>query len=297
LNNSASPFVSVIVPTYNDIDRLKVCLQALEEQTYRADCYEIIVVDNASKNSWEIEATVKNCDRAVYTYESRPGSYAARNQGISLAKGEILAFTDADCIPHRDWLERGVETLLKTPNCGLVAGKIELFFQDSDRPTAIELFENVTAFPQAQLLDVSKGGATANIFTFKKVFERVGNFNSALKSNGDLEWGRRVFESGYQQVYAEDVCVAHPARSDWNQLYKRTIRLAGGIYDRGERAFIREIIFHLTPPLRFVVNAARNPHLKNWQQKLQAIAVMFFTRYITAWELCRLKMGGISARE
>lgn len=120
-------FVSVIIPVFNDAERLKICLTALETQTYPQDCYEEIVVDNGSDES--LENIVKQFPQAKLAYCNNPGSYAARNHGISLAKGEILAFTDSDCIPASDWLTMGVKRLVATANCGLVAGKIEIFLK------------------------------------------------------------------------------------------------------------------------------------------------------------------------
>jgi RsiW-degrading membrane proteinase PrsW (M82 family) len=83
--------------------------------------------------------------------------------------------------------------------------------------------------------------------------------------------------------------------------------LAGGIYDRHNseqfsigqrnRIFIQDLCLNLVPPLMFVWNTFLDPNLKNLQQKIQVALVMFFIRYVTAWELCRLKSGGISARE
>ena len=119
-------FVSVIIPVFNDAKRLKICLAALEKQTYPQDYYEIIVVDNGSDKS--LENVVRQFPRVKLACCLDPGSYAARNHGIYIAKGEILAFTDSDCIPARDWLETGVKCLLTTANCGLLAGKIEIFF-------------------------------------------------------------------------------------------------------------------------------------------------------------------------
>lgn len=137
----------------------------------------------------------------------------------------------ADCIPLPNWIENGVRNLLAVSHCGLVAGKIIIFFKNSQQPTPIELYERITAFPQKELLEKYQFGATANIFTWREVIEKVGYFNKNLRSRGDLEWGKRVFAHGYQQIYAEDVCVLHPARYSWRELYKRTMRMAGGIYD------------------------------------------------------------------
>jgi glycosyltransferase involved in cell wall biosynthesis len=99
------------------------------------DRYEVIVVDNGSTGS--LEPIVAKFPQAWMAYEDKLGSYAARNKGISLAKGGVLAFTDADCIPQRDWIENGVRRLVRTRGCGLVAGKIQVNFRETGRPTTV----------------------------------------------------------------------------------------------------------------------------------------------------------------
>lgn len=299
-------FVSVIIPVFNDAERLKICLHALEHQTYPKPLYEVIVVDNGSDDAEAVNDVVVKFEQANVTRELTPGSYAARNKGISLAKGAILAFTDADCIPASDWIERGVMHL-QALDCGMVAGKIELFYKNPDCPTSVELYEKVTAFPQQKLLEQQHFGATGNLFTFKKVMDEVGLFNPSLKSNGDVDWGRRVFQRGYRQVFAEELLVQHPARSSFTQLYQRTLRLAGGQYDlqriqhqvlvMRHLFFLISLIKSLVPPLMFVATAFFNPQLKGFGQKFNASLAMFFVRYVSAWEMMCLKLGKASSRE
>ncbi|KKD36535.1 glycosyltransferase [Limnoraphis robusta] len=307
MEHSSRHFVSVIVPVYNDVERLKHCLEALDNQTYPPSDYEVIVVDNGSDSAEKIDSVVTLFRQAFYLYESTPGSYAARNRGISVAKGEIIAFTDADCIPALDWLEQGVTHLQNAPNCGLVAGKIELFFKNTQKITPVELYESITAFPQKELLEKHRYGAGANLLTWKQVIEKVGVFDATLKSSGDVEWCRRIFDSGYQQIYSEETCVQHPARTSWLELYKRTIRLVGGIYDLQHKknsrnlpqdfVFISLLLKNLIPPLNFVVNTFLDKRLKNVQQKVQVSVVMFVVRYVSALEIIKLRFGGVSARE
>ncbi|WP_416670028.1 glycosyltransferase [Egbenema bharatensis] len=303
--NDATPFVSVVIPVFNDAVRLQRCLEALEQQTYPSDRYEVIVVDNGSDSEAQIAQVVAACPQAIVSQELTPGSYAARNKGISMAQGEVIAFTDADCIPALNWIEQGVRYLTQTPNCGLVVGRIEMFFEEN-RETPVALYESVTAFPQEQLLKEHQGGATANVFTFKRVIEQVGAFNPYLKARGDLEWGKRVYQSGYSQQFASDVQVAHPARSSYSDLYKRTVRLAGGIYDlqqlqshsslKRHFQFSRTLIQNLVPPVSFIWNTLFDPRLPRLDQKLKVAWVMILVRYVSAWEMLRLKLGGQSFR-
>lgn len=299
---SRNLFVSVIIPVFNDADRLKLCLAALDQQTYDSNHYEVIVVDNGSEDLAAVKAVVTPYLKVTLLTELTPGSYAARNKGIALAKGEVIAFTDADCIPDPHWIERGVAHLTQTPNCGQVVGKVNLFFADPEHPTPVELYESLTAFPQEQLLRDAHAGATANVLTWKQVIEKVGPFNASLMSYGDLEWGGRVFQAGYQQVYGSDVEVSHPARRSFRELYQRTLRIAGGVYEgfiKPEDSFIqRQKIFarllwdDLVPPVNFVINTFQHSHLSSWQHKLQASLVMVYVRYVGLIEKIRLKLGG-----
>ena len=280
-------FVSVIIPVFNDGKRLRICLAALAKQTYPQDFYEVIVVDNGSEES--LENLIQEFPQTKLAYCLVPGSYAARNHGIALAKGEILAFTDSDCIPALDWLKKGVERLLETDNCGLVAGKIAIFYQNSDRPTAVELYDDATFFNQETYITEQNYGATANVFTYKSVFEQVGLFNAQLKSGGDKEWGQRVAAQGYFLVYAEDSCIAHPARYSFKQMYRKIARVRGVGYEQ-ERAnkplliYLATILPHLKPPIRSTREKLRRlsqeGKLRNLLLTLQVIWIIFTMHYL-----------------
>lgn len=297
MNNICQPFVSVIIPVFNDSQRLEICLKTLQNQTYPQNLYEIIVVDNGSEE--DIKIVVDQFSQAFTTHESRQGSYAARNKGISLAKGEVIAFTDSDCIPVLDWIENGVKSLQSIPNCGLVAGRIELFFKDIDRPNPVELYESIEmSFPQQRSLEKQNYGVTANLFTFKRVIDSVGLFDDTLKSCGDRQWGQRVFAAGYKQIYAGDVYIAHPARDSFNELYKRVTRIVGGRYDLLKKnspssvEIIKDLLMAFKPPFRSFFRIWSNKKLHGNKQKLQFTFVMLFVRYVSTWERVRLQLGG-----
>lgn len=85
-------FVSVIIPHYNDQERLSLCLDALEQQSYPLKEFEIIVIDNGSSSEL---CFIRNLfPQVIFDKEEKPGSYAARNKGINLSKGNILAFLE-----------------------------------------------------------------------------------------------------------------------------------------------------------------------------------------------------------
>jgi glycosyltransferase involved in cell wall biosynthesis len=120
------PFVSVVVPTFNRKDLLERCIASLQEQTYPKDHYEILVIDNGSHDvSWELlERLAQQYSIPVQLYRNH-SSYrvpaASRNLGVREARGELIAFTDSDCIAAPDWLEKGVRCF--SAGVGVVKGK------------------------------------------------------------------------------------------------------------------------------------------------------------------------------
>jgi glycosyltransferase involved in cell wall biosynthesis len=294
------PRISVVIPVWNDGPRLRLCLDALDAQTYPRDRFEVIVVDNGSDEP--VRPLVERYTNARVVEEPRPGSYRARNAGIVVANGEVVAFTDADCVPSRDWLERGVAALQRSPECGALGGAVDVFFEDESRPTAVEIWERRSAFPQQTLMRDYQFAPTANLFTYQLVLERVGQFNADLKSGGDMEWVHRVIGAGYQLAHADEVRVSHPARRTLRELFAKTARVSGGHHDL-ERAgklahdlgFARAATRNLIPPVRPLLWVWRDPSVRGLDM-LKVYAVAVFERYVRVWERVRLKLGGAPRR-
>lgn len=223
-----TPLVSVIIPVYNDAARLKLCLQALQSQTYSGQDFEVIVVDNNSTE--DISGLVFNTNlNLVFLKENKTGSYAARNTAIRQSKGEILAFTDSDCIPDGNWLFAGIECLKSDINVGVVAGAITLFYKSSKLSLA-EVYEKHTAFHQKE--GAQQGfNTTANWFSYKRTVLEAGCFEENLKSNGDSILSNKIYKMGYQIKYCPDAIVKHPARREFYELSKKRKRIIGGRYD------------------------------------------------------------------
>lgn len=244
--------VSVIIPTYKSWDLLAKCLEALALQSYSGP-YEVIVVNNDVLH--DIPSSLKNYKNVFFCQELKPGSYAARNKGIKFSSGEILAFTDADCIPQRDWLKSGVEKLVST-NAGIVGGDVKLFFRDPQNPTASEIYDSLTGFDQEGY--IKEGHCiTANWFSYKNVIVECGCFNSDLKSNGDSELSGKISRK-YKVLYDEYALVLHPARFTVSSIITKYRRLLGGTYDRVYRTkqegFGRYVANFIFRRIRFNLN-------------------------------------------
>jgi glycosyltransferase involved in cell wall biosynthesis len=222
-----APVMSVIIPVYNDREGLRVCLEALALQTWPHDRLEVLVVDNGSREP--IADLTARFGFVRLLSESEPGSYAARNRGLTEARGQLLAFTDADCLPAPTWLEEGARALLEHGGPVVLAGRVEVFAQDPARPTLAEEYELALAFTQRSNARRKHFGVTANLFTTRAAFERVGPFDTRLKSGGDKEWGQRAFAQGVPVAYCDSAVVRHPARRSVRELCQKRARQAGGL--------------------------------------------------------------------
>lgn len=290
------PLVSVIVPVYNDGERLRSCLLALKQQTYPTDRYEVIVVDNGSAEP--LDSAVSDSSAARLLTEEQPGSYAARNRGIAAASGEVLAFTDSDCVPDADWLSTGVTKLLSKPNVGLVGGKVEILYDNADRPTPIELLSGTLFWRQRESVEVAHYSATANMFARRAIFESVGYFDADLKSQADIVWGRLVYAAGYELIYAEDARVGHPS-SSFREVCSRVMRQAGGKYDRRRRrvdSYRTDIGDEARQFTGYLIQILSDVNIRWFGDKISVLVLLHLALLLFVWERARLHLGGSSRR-
>ena len=218
--HSGPPRVSVIVPTRNGVAWLARLIEALERQTLPRAAFELVVGDDGSTDNPGRFATRDDWVRVV----SGPptNSYAARNRAVASARGDVLAFCDADCFPEPDWLERGVEAL---KDADLVAGRIR--FSVPERYTVWTLIDMEWA--KNHEAEVKQGVAeTANLFLLRELFERIGGFDETIDEHGDFDFVERCVAAGERLVYGPRAAVSHPTRENG-----RAVLRAQWIYCRG----------------------------------------------------------------
>lgn len=294
MNSDALPFVSVIVPVFNDQSGIDRCIEALTTQSYPQGRYEIIVVDNNS------EPAIRLKDEAGFHIQllfcGTAGSYAARNEGIECSRGEILAFTDADCVPVREWLENGGAALSEGGRDCFIGGAVLL--SEPESGSAAELYQYVSGFPQRANVNERNFAATANLFSYRAPFDRVGLFNTQLLSGGDLEWCLRAAAQGITAIFSERAVVETSPRINLSAAIRQARRVAGG------RVQLRRLSQTVIPADR------TRPHkgpfsatgwiLKQKQlslsDRLRVLFVAILIKVAHMLEVLRLKLGGSPER-
>lgn len=277
---------SIIIPTYNDADALELCLAALRTQTLSPAEREILVVDNGSDTPPPTRDTVEGL--TILT-EPGPGSYRARNTGLHRAKGEVLAFTDADCIPDPSWIETALEVLDRDTEIDLIAGHVEVFARDPTDPTPVELYEVRNAFPQEVYAMEMGFSVTANLVVRRTVVDQIGPFNSDLRSGGDVDFGNRAVAAGHRISYEPSVVVRHPARRTLRSYRDKLRRTIAGAADRATAAgqpypfTASESAHDLLPPVRSVMRAIGDATANGNSERFKLAYAVLAIHYIRAY--------------
>jgi cellulose synthase/poly-beta-1,6-N-acetylglucosamine synthase-like glycosyltransferase len=292
---SELPRVTVIVPAYNEITRIPQCIQALKAQSYPAARLQIIIVDNGSSDG-TLELLQRTPD-IVALQELRPGSYAARNFALQYADAEIVGFTDADCVPDKDWILNAVQHLTD-PQIGIVAGHVELDY-GHDWPFSVsELWEQCFAFRQADNAR-NKVCVTANWFSYLALLRSMRGFDDTVKSGGDYKLSAAISAAGYKVVYAADAIVHHPARTSIGELVRKRRRVIGGIYMTRWRSIWRFPLFVallIRDELLRIGKVLTRMSLPIWD-RLRLSGLMLLLCSSAVAEAFRLRIGGEPRRQ
>lgn len=272
------PRVSVIIPVFDDADRLATCLAALATQA-TSKTFEVLVVDNGSRD--DPAAVIAPHPFARTVREPRPGSYGARNAGARHARGEVFAFTDADCVPSPSWIELGTRAIERLERPGLVAGAIDLFVSETQRGRStrhpVVAYELATAFRQREYVERKRFGPTANLFVSRSAFEALGGFDGTLRSGGDKDFGNRAHAAGIPLVFDATVRVGHPSRPELMALEAKVRRIVGGEHalaqERRSQLSKDLLRYALLRPVSALLKILRTPALR-WREKLGAATVV-----------------------
>lgn len=201
--STGEPLVSVIIPVRDDPKGIVKVLECLDAQTLPNSQFEVVIGDDGSRP--DRVPGVPGSDSRIRLISGPPlTSYAARNAAARSARGRVLAFCDADCLPEPRWLEEGLAAL---ENADIVAGEVQ--FHAPENPTVWSLLTIDLFLDQNQNVTLSRA-VTANIMVRRIDFEKINGFDQSLPSGGDYDFVRRMVQDGARLEYAPLAVVGHP---------------------------------------------------------------------------------------
>lgn len=207
----------MVIPVRDGADSIGALLDSLERQTLARERFEVVVVDNASRDA---TAEIARQRGARVVHEPVPNRSRARNAGVAAAKADLIAFTDADCSAHERWLEELLGCAGRAP---LVAG--EVVTSTGEPPNAIERFEKLWRFGQGAWVEQQGWAATANLLVRREAFDAIGGLDPSWHHIGeDVDFCLRAGAAGYALAFCPDAVVEHYAESRLRPMLSRSYR-------------------------------------------------------------------------
>jgi len=199
-----TPLVSVVVATYRRAHLLPRLVEALEAQTVPADRIELVVVDDASPDETPAVAAglaaASPLQMSVQRLESNGGPARARNRGWATVGGDVVAFTDDDCVPTPTWLEAG---LAAAAEHDVVAGRT--------LPNPGQL-QHLRPFARTIRSEDARFVQTCNAFYRREVLQALHGFDEELRTGEDTDLALRATEHGCSVAFAPGALVHHDVR-------------------------------------------------------------------------------------
>jgi len=242
------PLVTVVIPTRNRTRQLSRCLDSVRQLRYRN--FEVVVVDNAPSDDGTrdlVESIGRQDSRIRYVREPRPGASMARNIGMQLGRGEIVAFTDDDVWVDPLWLD-GLVAGFEDPSVEVVGGLTVPSSLDTPAQHAFELYGGMARGYRRRIYDLRRNrgdtllypytpgifGASNNAAFRREAFLSRGGFDLALGpatpaySAEDLDAFLTVILDGKTIVYEPRAIVRHEHRREYSDLYWQVFTYSAG---------------------------------------------------------------------
>ena len=206
--------ISVVIPVLNGAKTLEQCLFSIIKQDYPN--YEIIIVDNGSTDKTKdiIDRFIKISDKIIYIFESKRGRGSARNTGIALASGEIIAMTDADCLVPSGWLSS-----LTKPICE--EGELVVFGFEKD--AVLNYWSKIRQAEDWRSINMALEGNYANRldtknFAAEALLLKKFAFHSQLLTNEDWDLFIRLKLAGIKVRFLPELLVSHYHDASFREL-------------------------------------------------------------------------------
>lgn len=213
--------ISIIIPALNARSTLSACLSACQKQTLPPGITtEIILVDDGSRDG--TQAVGEAAGVQIIQHATPRGAGAARNSGLAVATGEIIFFTDADCVPTPNWVAemirpfqdssvQGCKGIYATQQPELVARFVQIEYEDK--------YDLLRTQPVIDFIDTySAGYRTA-------VLRECGGFDETIHYVEDQELSFRLAAAGHKMVFQETAVVSHQHSNNLSHYFRKKVMI------------------------------------------------------------------------
>lgn len=286
--NGVPPGIAVVIPHYNDTERLSRCLAVICAGDLTG--VEVVVADNGSTQPLAgIQAAFP---MVRFVTEARKGAAWARNTGVLATTAPILAFIDSDCRPAADWLTQARQAGARR-DADLFGGRVDVFDETPPPRSGAEAFEAVFAFDWKGYIERQGFAVTANLVTRREVFDSIGGFRGPVTE--DMDFCFRARDKGWRLMAVPEMAVGHPSRSDWPALERKWRRTTSENWELGGRRRLAWSLKALAMPVSALAHLPRivkSPHLNGAGERLAAAGTLLRLRFLRMTWMLRQAAGG-----
>jgi glycosyltransferase involved in cell wall biosynthesis len=232
LKQTHMSLISIITPTYNRADLLQATIESILKQEYQ-NWEHIIIDDGSTDNTHAAIEHYLSDNRILFIRRRNEGAAAARNYGVSIAKGDMVTFLDSDDEALPFWLHKATELI--DENVGLISlGALRCFADGrvvEEKPFPVKISGEVYHCKFT----------CGSLFFRKNIYESIGGYDETISSGLQTELGLRLLTETikrdrkirYSNVYAMKINIHNGPRmrSDWNTLVNDTSLFINKLYD------------------------------------------------------------------
>lgn len=243
--------ISIIIPCYNVQDYITECVHSVYDQTY--PYIEVICIDNNSSDAtWDKLAQLKQqYPQLINDKETKPGAPAARNKGLSLAKGEWIQFLDADDLLMSEKIEHQVSIVKENPNCSFIAGSC----LNRDLSGKDKYQKAVEQNPFKSLFVTQLGNTCANLWN-RIVIEAIDGWDETLQSSQEADLMFRLLQQNDKVVFDNEPLTIVRERpfgqisqsnhsKKWQRFFKKRIEMLQWLQYHKPKHYNTEKAFYL----------------------------------------------------
>lgn len=231
---SAAQTFSVIIPTYNRIGALEICLRAIGELAFPHEQFQVIVVnDGGAAIPAPLQATSRRALNIQFCEKANDGPATARNFGVTRAEGDWLVFTDDDCVPERTWLSELALAAEKFGECVLGGSVVNGVPDNSQAEASQLLFEHLYRYYHLSGRKRSQRPffTSNNMALSRRAFEQLGGFQPGMRTGEDRELCARALAQGLALHYVPSARIAHYRPMTLLQYWRLHTSYGRGGYD------------------------------------------------------------------
>ena len=242
--------VSVVIPSWNRSVQLHACLQALAA-SFAPDAEVIVVADGGAPPAFPGLSALAERLNLRLLHVPHGGPAQARNRGLQIARGAVVAFIDDDCLPEPQWLERLAAAVSQDPPIA-AGGRTQNGSPSNPYAEASQLVLDMAAMDQQRCKHGPSFFPSNNLAFPTEVLRRLGGFNPAFRTAEDRELCRRWLRAGHKLVSAPEAVVAHFPVLNLAGFWRKCSAYGKGAAQfhagSGSQSRRRSLAFHLRVP-------------------------------------------------